>query len=221
MKHKYRPRKDGGADLSIKKNRDQHEQELIKPEELRQNIEELEKLDLSTVTDAQLRQLIDTKIAIVMFADAKTPAGSDIYRARINKEGKAFTTFSEITAPAARFIKTYGRANKPGERIFYGAYNGFIAAAELILNPETIEEHEGTISLTVGQYRVIEDLHLVPILHDKKLQEVRKDIKKSIEGQSNLKNLYSKDAAESHDLIIEFFAKQVTKNKIKILMTTE
>jgi hypothetical protein len=214
MNNRYKSFKKGLEDLSNKEIRDKHERELLKPEVLRKNIEELEKLDLSTITDDALSKLIDEKIGIIGFASHIYSAGNEIFRARINEGGKPFQKVSEIGAPATKYITKYGRANKPGERIFYGAYSLFIALGELVLNPKTIEDHNGTINLTVGKYIVMENLHLVSILHDKKLQEARMDIKKQAESLPKHRHQYSNSSNESRDLIIEFFAKQFTKRNI-------
>lgn len=196
----------------------EYEARIINPENALQKINYLKRLDLSKISDQDLSNLINSFFHIIPFTSGIIEANSLLFRARINKEKSHFCCIKDIYTPPACFITEYGRANKPGERIFYCASNLKLAVFEVLnayyqKNDTPLEK----INVTIGVWRLKMDLHVACIYDDPKLHTLRKDILDDY--LSNQKLLFngniSLNAAVSNSILLQFFAEEFTKASIK------
>ncbi|MBU3050596.1 RES domain-containing protein, partial [Chryseobacterium indologenes] len=92
-----------------------------------------------------------------------------IYRAREikNKDNVPFDKASELSYipdELLNIIKDFGRANKPGQSMFYGAFDYPVACTECIVNGKEIIA-KGSTLFVVGMWKIQERLKLAQIPH--------------------------------------------------------
>lgn len=104
-----------------------------------------------------------------------------VYRAMIikgdsNEPHEYVKDISYMPSDKLHYIKDYGRVNKPGQAMFYGAFNPVTAAIEVLhANPEFLKKPSAL--LTIGIWKFAEPLVLTEMLlsqsqHDKMYREL-------------------------------------------------
>lgn len=195
----------------------EYEERINKPEEALRKIQFLKTLDLSKINDLELTKLINNSFNIIPFTSGIISAGTQLFRARINHEKSSFNCIKDIYTPPACCIKEYGRANKPGERVFYCASNLKLAAFEVLnYSKSKLDVSLDNLIITIGIWRPKVDLHVACIYDDRKLHPLRKDILDDyLINQDMLFNgNISDNAAVSNSLLLQFFAEEFTKSNI-------
>jgi hypothetical protein len=202
----------------MQKKRSKYEESFPEPLDAVKHINFLKSLDLSKITDGELESEIINRLHIIPFTSAIIPKNDEVFRARLNINKKPFTNVEDIYAPPREKVKESGRANKPGERIFYCASNFKLAAFEVIQNlKHSISPSHEIAFLTIGVWRTNENLHVSNIIYDEKLLKLRSDVNHAYEEiQRMLNNGHiSSETALSNKLILEYFAEEFTKDNIK------
>ncbi|MDP3443346.1 MAG: RES domain-containing protein [Ignavibacteria bacterium] len=200
-------------------NKAEFEKRFTKTSDAIKHIEQLRRIDLSSITDTELDQRINNYFNIIPFTSAIIPKGKQVFRARVNiNNGESFNYLNEIYAPPSSCIKKYGRANKPGERVFYCSSNIKLASFEVIQEmKDKINPKNESIILTVGIWQTKVDLHVSNIIHSAVLHKLRDDILSAF--QQSQKDLYNgnltHDTKTASNLLLQFFAEEFTKNSIK------
>lgn len=196
----------------------EYERRFTKPDDAVARVNLLKSLDLSTITDSELSKLINRYFNVIPFTSGIIRAGTEVFRARISSKNEPFNLVSDIYAPPSHLIKRYGRANKPGERIFYCASNLKLAAFEVIQDlKHSINPAREVVFLTIGIWSTKQDLHVACILDDPKVHKLRQDIHDSFkENQSILFNgNISTSTAISNNVLLQYFAEEFTKMEIR------
>jgi hypothetical protein len=181
-------------------------------------ISELESLDLTSISDEQLEEKIDTYFHLFPYTSSIIPVGSELFRARLNIGELPFYEVKDIYAPAIDLISNYGRANRPNERVFYSASNFKLASFEVVQNYKNIYSHKGQVAfLTIGIWKVKEELHLANIIHSPILHDLRNDILDAFNKNKKLlsNGTLKDDNVNAANMILQFFSDQYTKEKIK------
>ena len=188
-----------------------------RPEEVRQLTNHLKNLDLRTISDSDLHDLIWKKHGGLPFDDTIIPVGSKLYRARI-VEGTMFDKLSDLEMPPAERITRYGRANLPHHQIFYSASNFELAIMEVIQNLSYLENNfQKTIWVVVSEWETIAQLHMAQISNNSHLHSIRSDIKKH---HDKVQIMMKKGGApdwfiEATQLLTAFLADEFMKSPIK------
>jgi len=206
-------------DKLVEYTKTQFESRFTKTSECVKHIDELKKLNLFEITDKELKTKINNCFNIIPFTSALIPAGSELFRARLNINDNPFTSVEDIYAPPADKIKKNGRANKAGERIFYCASNFKLAAFEVLKDlKHSFNPKSKVASLTIGIWKIKVDLHVSNITYSEKLHSLREDIllafnetQKTLHDNGNL----SDDILTSNKMILEYFAEEFIKDNIK------
>lgn len=201
-----------------KKHNTEYESRFTSPNDIVRKVDSLKTVDLSAITDLELSKLINSYFNIIPFTSGKVPAGTELFRARVNSNKEPFDLVSDIYVPPSHLIKKYGRANKPGERIFYCASNFKLAAFEVIQDLKySFNPSREVAFLTIGIWKTKVDLHLACILDDPKIHKLRQDIHDSF--QANQKILFNgnigTDTAISNNILLKYFAEEFTKSEIR------
>jgi hypothetical protein len=90
-------------------------------EKLQTIIESFKKADLSRVTYSRILNTLFNELKIIPYPKIILKAGTNIYRARINRPNEIFKSEAELTYRTDFLnIEEYGRANTPWHAIFYG-----------------------------------------------------------------------------------------------------
>jgi len=181
-------------------------------------LENLENLDLINTEYEDLERIIDERFPIIPYPSAIIPAGTELFRARLNEYKNPYTNVQDIFIAQSENIIEYGRANKPNEQIFYCASNFQLATIEVIQNYQKNPFAEkGIAFLTIGVWRTKSDLHVSNITHSPILHKFRQDISSNYNQIEEIlkSEHHTVDFAKSSSLILQFFAEQYTKNTIK------
>ena len=198
--------------------KEEFEERFTKTSQAVEFISELEKLDLSQISGEDLENKIDDCFNIIPYTSGTIPAGSELFRARVNIGNKPYDLVKDIYVPHIDLIKTYGRANRPNEKIFDSASNFKLASFEVIQNlRNSILPKDEIAYLTIGVWRVKEELHLTSVIYSPILHSLRQDILEAFTHDQKLLNNGSlkEDTVTAHNLISQFFADQYTKSNIK------
>lgn len=201
-----------------KKSQSEFESRFTRPDDAVRRVDSLKALDLSKVSDSELSKQINNFFNIIPFTSGTIPAGTELFRARVNADKEPFQSLSDIYSPPSHLIKKYGRANKPGERIFYSASNFKLAAFEVIQDfKHSFNPSRETPFLTIGIWRTKVDLHLACILDDPKIHKIRNDIHEGFKlNQEILFNgNINEETAISNNIIMQYFAEEFTKSEIR------
>lgn len=193
-------------------------------QELKILIEELSSANYNLVSYnklvAKLRQF-----QFIPFVTAKLNPGYHIERGRINEPGQIFTSEKELSYRTDRDnITQYGRANIPYDSLFYGAIESdvikhprlinLLETSQIFRNLDKQKIDQADFIMTVGKWRIKEELEIVEIVFDENSIEKSADIKKSYEH--HLEKLKSElpDFAEQFSLLLKFFSNQFAKKEI-------
>ncbi len=98
------------------------------------------------------------KLPIILF---KLPAGSHLFRSRINKDNNLYKSISEISIPEERFVTKYARANKPLQSLFYASETRPTSYMEFLIQLAESTHFGEEVSLTLGAWRLNRELELV------------------------------------------------------------
>lgn len=194
------------------------EERFTKTSDAIKYISELELLDLRQISDEELENKIDNYFKLIPYTGATIPVGVELFRARINVGDNPFDKVKDIYIPPTDLITEYGRANRPNEQIFYSASNFKQASFEVIQNLKySIAPDRQVVFLTIGIWRVKEELHLTNIINSPVLHSLRQDIVEAFTHNQKLLNngILKEDIVNANNLISQFFSDQFTKDKIK------
>lgn len=102
------------------------------------------------------------KLPIILFT---YPKGNLLFRSRINNGLSFYTSKTEISAPREKFVNNYSRANKPRQTLFYCSEDRITSYAELLDHISEISELGKEIQITIGGWRLLEDVKLVLVFN--------------------------------------------------------
>ena len=185
-------------------------------------IEELKNLDLTSYPHKEIKSLFKelNQIGTIITTLHK---GKRILRARINENSEHFENKSELSFKPKEYNKTYQRASTPENTMFYGSIvpeilgqeepdtariTTLFELSEFVRDTETV----GIQKVTFSVWEVVEDTHLVSLIHYKKFErptelskQLQQDYLDFIEKYPELKTA----SIETSEFIGEQFAKPV------------
>ena len=135
-----------------------------------------------------------------------------------NDNAEPFNYIHEIYAPPIDCIMKYGRANKPRERVFYCSSNFKLAAFEVLQELKNVVNIKNkVVFLTIGIWKTKSPLHVSNIIYSPVLHKFRTDILSAFQqSKEDLFNgEFSDDTKTASSLLLQFFAEEFTKDKIK------
>lgn len=184
-------------------------------------IGKLGKLDLSKNPILEVKELI-YDIGQIMYVLYNLYPNKTIIRAR--PEG-SLKIISDLSYKPQKFNQAYQRASTPNKTMFYGC----IASEESLTDAQYIAAHECspllkeknesneliTEKITYGKWKVIEDIHLITVLHSDCFKEANNSLLCELNNYyENFKKKYP-DMKQKTEIISEFFASEFSKNTIK------
>ena len=181
-------------------------------------IEKLRGLTLKDISLNELDELIDEVFHMIPFSLGTIPKDTLLYRARVNEKNKHFLHLDQLTLRKHEDVKSFGRANQPGESIFYCSTNMNLACGEVLqdMRYSFQPKYEAGFA-TVSVWKTVEELRVAPIYYSEKAAKVRKDIAAYKEGnrkQVRDWNHVSHATLDVSDLIMEFFCDEFSKSEI-------
>lgn len=183
-------------------------------------IEELKNLNLSSYPVKEIKSLFK-EFGQAGAVITTLPKRKKILRARINKDSEHFNSILALSYKPKKFNTTYQRASTPISTMFYGSIvpeilgrtepetariTALMEISDFVRDTGTIGKHKITFSV----WEVVEDIHLVSLIHHKKFE-------RQTELTKQLQNEYSKFIKNYPELekasidISEFLAEQFAK----------
>ncbi len=159
------------------------------------------------------------KLPIILFT---YPKDNLLFRSRINNGLSFYTSKSEISAPKEKFVSNYSRANKPRQTLFYCSEDRITSYAELLENIKEISELGKEIHITIGGWRLLDDIQLVLVFNplapkiSKYYQTHYREFEKVIE---NMPIELRKGTIKFFEFIGNEYSKQVPEEAINYLIT--
>lgn len=184
---------------------------------------ELRNADLSKVSYQKVFYTLLNEIKLIPFATAKLKAGHHIERARINEPNQIFYSENDISYRTDfENIKRYGRANFPGQSLFYGAIKTEHIEHPRIINLlETSEmfrsadkKSDAEFVMTVGRWRIKQDFEVLESVFNKHNIATIPQIKQSYEYHLNKLNAEIPDRIDDIEFLLEFFSDEFAKKEI-------
>lgn len=184
----------------------------------------LRSADLSKVSYQKVLYSLMNDLRFIPFVTAKLKAGHHIERARINEPNQVFYSEKEISYRTDfQNIKRYGRANSPGQSLFYGAVKTENIKHPRIINLlETSEmfrsadrKCDAEFVMTVGKWRIKEDFEVIESVFNKHNIETIPQIKQSYEYHLNNLKAEMPDRIDDIEFLLEFFSDEFAKKAIK------
>jgi hypothetical protein len=192
---------------------------------LEEIIKDLKSVDLSKISYEKLFFKIHE--LIILFSTPSTlKAGQYICRGRINEAGQIFYSEREISyQPNNKNIKEFGRANCPGQPLFYGAIpSGRITEPRLVALFETFEilragnklgnlNSFSSFVITTGIWKIKNNFQVADIIFNKQCIENIPEAKEYYKFHvSEIKKLWS-DRADDIIHLLEFISDEFAKKR--------
>ncbi len=186
-------------------------------------VAELKSTNLDKVSYQKIFYKILNELKIIPFVTAKLKAGHHIERARINEPDQIFYSEKELSYRTDfHNIKKYGRANFPGQSLFYGAIKSenielpriinLLETSELFRSADKTTKTE--FVMTVGKWRIKEDFEVVEIVFNKDNIEIIPQIKKAYEYHLDRIRQEMPERIEDIEFLLRFFSDEFAKKTI-------
>lgn len=140
------------------------------------------------------------------------PVGKEFIRSRIHKENEGL--FDTVDQLSYRMdignIKTFGRANEPGQSVFYCSdnYNLSLAETSQILREQIEEEFE---CMTTGTWISTEELKVVSLLTNENIKGQHAEIDESSKSFENIISMQNDESAFVFKNLYQFLSKEFSQ----------
>lgn len=193
-------------------------------EEIKIIISEIQNSDFSKLSFNKLFRKIQA-LKFIAFPTTLLKKGYHIERGRINKPDEIFYSETDLSYRTDfNNITKYGRANVPGNPLFYGAiesdiikhprFVNLLETSEIFRNLNDNTTTDADFEITVGKWRILEDIEIVEVVFDENSIKNSKDVETSF--KYHLKKLQKDypDHIEQFELILRFFSNEFAKKDI-------
>jgi hypothetical protein len=171
------------------------------------NLKKISEINLDKVDSyKEINRLL--QMTIIPFNMLTLKKGKYLYRARRNNKTESFVKKDQISyITESSKIKSFGRANEPGQSIFYCSHKSETALFEtssLFYGKEIQIDSE---RITLGKWYVNKNIELLGIISDKKVMAIDPSLYSLFE--KSLKHPLSDQYTQ---IILEFFSQEFSKN---------
>ena len=194
--------------------------------ELQRKLKAISNLNLAITPYRRIQHILNKEL-FMPISVAQLHAGQYVERIRINNGIEIFTEKDKISyIKDSRKIETFGRANAPGQAMFYGSVvsNGILTLARISALAETVLELQGDnkgvsnrkLLMTVGKWKLKKDLIVSELVFNKEAVEKCGDTRRAYETQ--LKIITEKFEGlqlKQHIALLEFYSKQFARRAEK------
>jgi hypothetical protein len=140
-----------------------HKTDLIE-----RKIQKLRLLDLAEISFEELSEkLLDIFPSALTFS-SRINNSATFFRVRINETDQEFNSITDLYPPPSSLIKSYGRANRPNQRVFYCSENPLISISEVLNHTNffsTNSESENFITISEWGIKDNKDLDLALLIY--------------------------------------------------------
>jgi hypothetical protein len=193
-------------------------------EQLKVIIDELNNANFNLVSYNKLVTKL-RQLQFIPFPTAKLNVGYHIERGRINEPGEIFTSEKELSYRTDyNNITKYGRANVPHDSLFYGAIESdvikhprlinMLETSQIFRNLDKEKVDNADFVMTVGKWRIIEEMEIVEIVFNENSIENSEDVRKSYQFHLEKLKTDLPDYVDQFEYILKFFSNQFAKKEI-------
>lgn len=186
-------------------------------------VNEFKSTNLEKVSYQKIFYKILNEMKIIPFVTAKLKEGHHIERARLNEPNQIFYSEQELSYRTDYHnIKKYGRANFPGQSLFYGAiksehiehprFINLLETSELFRSGD--KKTNADFVMTVGKWRIKQDFEVVEIVFNKSSIDNIPQIKRAYEYHLNKIRDEMPDRIEEIEFLLQFFSDEFAKKTI-------
>jgi len=160
------------------------------------------------------------KLPIILFDE---PKGNSLFRSRINNGITPYYSVSDISLPNEEFVKSFARANKPKQALFYGSENRPTSYMEFAMHLAKTTPFNEEVSLTIGKWEIQRNLTFALVFNP---TMARDNVYNNTHGEffddfiSKTPEELRKGTIKFFEFIAEKYAKQVEQNDIKTYIIT-
>ena len=154
-------------------------------------------------------------------------AGTHLARARTKSDDKPYKLLSEITIRNKKFVKSFGRANRPNQAIFYCSTNHEVAIKEAtqwhitdfgtLISRNMLKDYNPHVKfVTVSIWEITKDLKVASLFLNEEAMAVNPVVGffgKKLKNEE--RNGWDHKVLKSKNLILEFFSNEFAKRDIK------
>lgn len=189
--------------------------------ELKRKLNSITGLNLETTSFRKISHIINKEL-FVPVTIAKIHAGQYVERVRINSNGEIFKHKQELSYILdSKNIKNYGRANSPGNSIFYGSVkSSLVSSPRIVALAETEEALQGEFKgnsdkkliMTVGKWMVKKDILVSEMVFKRTAINAIPEVKTAFDFHSNLIRQSQPSVFASQSiLLLEYFSEIMSK----------
>lgn len=193
-------------------------------EELKTIVNELRTANFNLVSYNKLITKLK-QLQFIPFPTAKLNLGYHIERGRINEPDQIFTSEKELSYRTDyENITKYGRANIPHDSLFYGAIKSdiikyprlinLLETSQIFRNLDKQKVDSADFVMTVGKWRIKEEMEIVEVIFDENSIANSADIKKSYEYHLQKLKTDLPEFVDQFSYILKFFSNQFAKKDI-------
>jgi hypothetical protein len=197
------------------------------PEYIEFALKEIKQRDFSNHSFDQMKKIVHGYLGSTPVMETTLKKGNFLARARTKKDDTPYNRFSKITVRDKQFVKSYGRAHRPDQSIFYCSTNHHIAIREatqwhqnnfgILINRYISGDYNpNVIFVTVSIWKVIKDLKVASLFLNRDAMSADPVVKhfgnKAI--NENINN-WDERVVKSKNLILEFFSNEFAKKEIR------
>jgi hypothetical protein len=181
------------------------------------------KLNLANISYQKLYYSLFGQLKIIPVTSAILKAGHHIEIARINKDNEIYYSEKEISYRTDfENIKKFGRANLPGQSLFYGAIKSediphpriinLLETSEILRSGDLVSETH--LTMTVGKWRIIRDFEVMEKVFNKNAISALPGVEKSYKHHVCEATLNHPERVEDVKGILEFFSDEFAKKDV-------
>lgn len=189
-------------------------------------LSKIKELPTGSISFDLLNQTIKTYLDSIPVVVNTIKAGTFLARARTKSDANPFKLLSEITLRDKKDVKSFGRAHRPNQAVFYCSTNDEVAIREAtqwhvtdfgtLINRNMLKDYDPHVRfVTVSIWKVKKDLKVASLFLNTNAMEANPVVRffgeQVING--NIKN-WDERVVKSKNLILEFFSNEFAKRNI-------
>lgn len=198
------------------------------PDQIKITLNKIKQYDFYGYDFKQITLLIRKYLEALPVIVNTFKSGNYLARARTKENDIPYNRFSKITLPIKKLVKSYGRANIPGQTVFYcssdyetaikEATQWHITDAGTLISRKMLDQNYNphVKFVTVSIWRAIKDLKVASLFLNKEAMQSNPIVNYfGNKVYSENPNLRNDKVKESINLILEFFSNEFGKKDIK------
>jgi len=200
---------------------------LYYPDYIEYALDKIKEIANTTKSFGNLKLSIRDFLESIPVVENTIKIGTYLFRARSKSDNTPYEFLSQITLRDKRYVKSFGRAHRPNQAIFYCSTNHEVAIREAtqwhvtnfgtLINRNMLKDYNPHVKfVTVSIWKVIKDLKVASLFLNNEAMVVNPVVRYFGEQVKNGNiNNWNEKVVKSKNLILEFFSNEFAKRDIK------